>query len=186
LVHLHAARGDLQRAFLFDPNSYFARKNPVALVRAFRLAFSAGIAMFLLLRIYGTLSDGVDRARLCHEIGAGRRIVVMEGTPDRIESLSVEASFDCLVSLHRVEAFGRNIAEPIWLQIPVLAAEYSGPEDFLEPGEALAFGLQKIEPGKYPLKKASRGQSPPSPTWQNRMQQVRNPLCRSAAGTNAL
>jgi glycosyltransferase involved in cell wall biosynthesis len=136
----------------FDPKSYMARKNPIALVRAFHLAFprnDRGVA--LLLRVNGTIPKGPDRAALLHEIATDPRIVVREATLDRAAALAVTAACDCLVSPHRSEGFGRNIAEAILLKVPVLATAFSGCEDFLAPAEAVAFNLLKVRAGQYPF-----------------------------------
>jgi glycosyltransferase involved in cell wall biosynthesis len=136
----------------FDPNSYLARKNPTALVRGFQLAFPRKVRdVALLLRVNGVLPEGPDRCALFHEIGTDQRIVVMEGTLDRVDAISLTASCDCLVSPHRAEGFGRNIAEAILLGVPVLATAFSGCEDFLAPGEGLAFNLQEVSAGQYPF-----------------------------------
>jgi glycosyltransferase involved in cell wall biosynthesis len=136
----------------FDPNSYMARKNPIALVRAFRLAFPChdeGSA--LLLRVNGKLSESPARRALLCEIGADHRITVVESTLDRTDVLTLTASCDCLVSPHRAEGFGRNIAEAILLNVPVLATGFSGCSDYLEPNEGLAFRLKEVEADEYPF-----------------------------------
>jgi glycosyltransferase involved in cell wall biosynthesis len=129
-----------------------ARKNPIALVRAFRLAFpSQDEGSALLLRVNGKLPECPARCALLREIGADHRITVVEGTLDRAEALTLTASCDCLVSPHRAEGFGRNIAEAILLNVPVLATESSGCSDYLEPDEGLAFRLKEVEADEYPF-----------------------------------
>jgi glycosyltransferase involved in cell wall biosynthesis len=146
----------ISSAFVFmyplDPNSYLARKNPIALVRAFHSAFTVDDReVALVLRVNGTIPEGPDRRALFREIGTDERIVVMEGGVDRTVAFSLTASCDCLVSPHRAEGFGRNIAEAILLRVPVLATAYSGCEDFLESDEGLAFELREVRPGEYPF-----------------------------------
>jgi glycosyltransferase involved in cell wall biosynthesis len=145
-------KGAFVFTYPFDPNSYLARKNPIALVRAFRVAFPAeDRKVALLLRVNGVIPSGPDRSALLQVIGDDQRIVIMEGTLDRADSLGITASSDCLVSPHRAEGFGRNIAEAILLGVPVLATAYSGCEDFLAPDEGLAFRLQDVVAGQYPF-----------------------------------
>jgi glycosyltransferase involved in cell wall biosynthesis len=151
-AHVKISKDAFVFTYPFDPNSCLARKNPIALVRAFRLAFPRKDRMVaLLLRINGELAGGPDRSALLREIGTDKRIVVMEGTLDRIDALCLTASCDCLVSPHRAEGFGRNIAEAILLKVPVLATAFSGCNDFLAPEEGLAFNLQEVRPGQYPF-----------------------------------
>src|SRR5262249_51641364 len=138
--------------FPFDPNSYMARKNPIAVVRAFHLAFAyddRGVA--LLLRANGMIPEGEERTALLDEVGDDERIAVMEQALDRIDALALTASCDCLISPHRAEGFGRNIAEAILLRVPVLATAFSGCTDFLTPDEHLAFDLREVQTGQYPF-----------------------------------
>lgn len=145
-------KGAFVFTYPFDPNSYLSRKNPIALVRAFHLAFPREDRdAALLLRVNGTLPEGSDRSSLLNEIGTDRRIVIMEGTLGRMDSLAVTASCDCLVSPHRAEGYGRNIAEAILLGVPVLATGFSGCEDFLAPDERIAFDPQEVVAGQYPF-----------------------------------
>ena len=138
--------------YAFDPNSYLKRKNPVALVHAFRSAFpSSEHGVALLLRANGRIPDRRQRHALFQAIGSDRRITVAEQTLERTEALALTASCHCLVSPHRAEGFGRNIAEAILLQVPVLATAYSGCMDFLEPEERLSFVPTKVGLGDYPF-----------------------------------
>ena len=146
------SKGAFVFTYPFDPNSYLDRKNPVALVRAFHMAFlRKDRDVALLLRVNGVLQEGSGRRKLLREIGSDQRIVVMEGTLDRSGALSLTASSDCLVSPHRAEGFGRNIAEAILLGVPVLATAFSGCNDFLAPEEGLTFNLQGVGLGQYPF-----------------------------------
>lgn len=135
----------------FDPQSYLARKNPVALVRAFRMAFPTDNDVTLLLRVNGTLAEGPDRTILLHAIDGDDRIVVLEETLERSEALALTASCHCLVSPHRAEGFGRNIVEAIVLRVPVLATGFSGCMDYLVPDETFAFELRQVATGEYPF-----------------------------------
>ena len=126
----------------FDVNSHLARKNPLGLVRAFRLAFPpADVHVALLLRVNGNPDCHPGWAAVTTECAADRRITILAGTLDRQAALGVVAASDCLVSPHRAEGFGRNIAEAILLGIPVLATAFSGCTDFLAPEEGLPFVL---------------------------------------------
>ena len=57
--------------FPFDPNSFIARKNPVAAIRAFRLAFPVGDrSVELVLRVNGRPNNFADGARFERPRGA--------------------------------------------------------------------------------------------------------------------
>ncbi len=149
---LRERRGDRFRfVFPFDRNSALARKNPWAAVAAFREAFPPDDrSVELLLRINGERGNDDDVARLRREAAADPRIVVQEGTLPRVEALALLASSDCLVSPHRAEGFGRNIAEAILLDVPVLATGFGGCADFLNGAEAIAWQPVGVRPGEYP------------------------------------
>jgi glycosyltransferase involved in cell wall biosynthesis len=166
--------------YAFDPNSYMKRKNPVALARAFRAAFlpdDQGVA--LLLRANGKLQRGPDRRALRQAIGTDRRITLMEATLERTEALALLASCDCLVSPHRAEGFGRNIAEAILLQKPVLATAFSGCLDFLQPSERLSFAPRKVGPGEYPFAEGLEWADPDITDMAAKLQLVRKRMRRS-------
>ena len=60
-------KGAFVFTYPFDPNSYLDRKNPVALVRAFHLAFlRKDREVALLLRVNGALPEGPGRVH-CSE-----------------------------------------------------------------------------------------------------------------------
>lgn len=131
----------------FDPNSFLARKNPEGAVRAFRRAFpekaSDADRVRLILRVNGkTGLPGWER--VVAEIGSDRRIIVLEGTMDRPRAVALMAGCDCLVSLHRSEGFGRNIAEAKLLGLKVVATGYSGCVDFLKREERVAYTMVPV------------------------------------------
>jgi glycosyltransferase involved in cell wall biosynthesis len=140
-------------AFPFDPNSFLARKNPMAVVRAFCLAFpdQADRSVGLLLRVNGILPSDSEGEALRRAIQADPRVIVQEGTRTRAEALGILGCCNCLVSLHRSEGFGRNIAEAILLGVPVIATGYSGCADFLRPPESVRWTLQNVQSGDYPF-----------------------------------
>ncbi len=136
----------------FDPNSHLSRKNPLALVRAFRKAFNKkNNAVALLLRINGDPRGHPGWKELEDAASADSRIHIWSETLDRPDALGILASCDCLVSPHRAEGFGRNIAEAILLGLPVLATGFSGNVDFMESEELIAWTPRKLAPGEYPF-----------------------------------
>lgn len=137
----------------FDPNSFLARKNPSAAVRAFRLGFPEGAAgsgdVRLVLRVNGK-TGGPGWEDVTEAIGGDARIIIIDGTMDRARALALMAACDCLVSPHRAEGFGRNIAEAKLLGLRVIATGYSGCVDFLEPEECVRFSMVPVGDG-YPF-----------------------------------
>jgi glycosyltransferase involved in cell wall biosynthesis len=167
----------------FDINSYLARKNPLGLIRAFRLAFQPkDKQVALLLRVNGNPDAQPKWADVVAECAADRRISVLAGTLDRHAALGVIAASDCLVSPHRAEGFGRNIAEAILLGVPVLATAFSGCMDFLVPEEGLPFEPTPLRDGDYPFGEGLWWAEPSIKEMARRMRQVR----RAREGNHAL
>lgn len=136
----------------FDPNSYLARKNPVAAIAAFKAAFLArDTTVALLLRANG--QPGQDPRWLEVESAAAidPRIRIVPGTLDRARALGLLANCDCMISPHRAEGFGRNIAEAVALGVPVIATGFSGCLDFLEDGELVRWRPRPIVRDDYPF-----------------------------------
>lgn len=148
----HGLRDDCWIAIVpFDPNSFMTRKNPAAAVRAFRRAFPSDDAVCLIIRVNGNPAPTPEWQELLREIGQDRRIRVLDDTWDRAEALSLLAACDALISLHRAEGFGRNIAEAIALGVPVVATEFAGPADFLRASEAVRHEPVALTDNDYPF-----------------------------------
>lgn len=116
---------------VFDYNSTTARKNPQAVVRAYRHAFEAGSGASLVIKsINGDRAPG-DRAQLA-ELTAGRPdIHLLEHYMPAEDVDRLLAGADCVVSLHRAEGFGIPLARALRSGIPVLATGYGGNLDYM-------------------------------------------------------
>ena len=139
--------------YSFDGHSSFSRKNPEAAIKAFRLAFPRGdeAASLILkgLRVNGyPLWDNLESLA-----AEDSRIILMSASMPRGALLDLYRTFDCFISLHRSEGFGRNIAECMLLGKPVIATNYSGNTDFtFESTAALVSAtLIPVEDGEYPF-----------------------------------
>lgn len=117
--------------FSFDGLSSLARKNPAAVVTAFRQAFPANErGVGLVLKGIRAPIASPQWAELLAAIGDDDRIVSIDRSLSRGQLLDLYRSIDAYVSLHRSEGFGRNIAEAMLLGKPVIVTAHSGNMDF--------------------------------------------------------
>ncbi len=165
----------------FDPNSFTARKNPIAAIRAFRRAFPlANRTVELKFRVNGKPRKTVEWRALVAARRGDTRISFVAGTVDRAKALAMLNEADCLLSPHRAEGFGRNIAEAIALGVPVLATGYSGPADFLHSHEKIRFSMRVVAAGEYPFADGLSWADPIVYDLSQRMKRVRNGAPRFA------
>jgi glycosyltransferase involved in cell wall biosynthesis len=143
-----------QFIFTFDAASYLARKNPVAAVRAFRLAFPGGDEKVqLLLKTMNVPAQDPLWNELIAQAEMDRRIAIMSRRLRRDEVLGLNSVCDAFVSLHRAEGFGFSLAEAMLLGKPVIATDYSGSRNFAREGTACVvnYTLVPVPEGAYPF-----------------------------------
>lgn len=139
----------------FDYASYPARKNPDGAIRAFVDAFPAGNrdGPWLIVKSHGAPpNDSVaDRVR---EACAGHphvRLIYDVLSPKDMAML--QDACDCIVSLHRSEGFGFNIAECMLAGKAAIATAYSGNLDFMNGSNSypVSYRLVDVREGEYPM-----------------------------------
>lgn len=130
--------------YMFDFDSVLERKNPMALIRAFKAAFGDDPNVCLVLKTLGRPPHDYA-ARQVFEAGRQSNIRFISGTLSRSESLDLMATLDVYVSLHRYEGFGLTCAEAMALGKPVIATDYSGNQDFMDADCALMVPA-KVQP----------------------------------------
>lgn len=144
--------------FTFDMASTLERKNPLGLIRAFRMAFRSDEPVDLVVKVSRGESDPAAFVRLTAEASSAGVILLNETLP-REELLALFAACDCYVSLHRAEGFGLGMAEAMLLGKPVIASGYSGNLDFTTPETAYL-----VRCGRTVLDSAT-GPYPAGGTW---------------------
>jgi glycosyltransferase involved in cell wall biosynthesis len=139
--------------FTFDFGSFMARKNPMAVVEAFRAAFPVGDERVALLLKSTNGDRNRDGPRALRAVIAGdTRITLMDRFLSRDEIFGLESVADAYVSLHRSEGFGLGLAESMSLGKPVIGTAYSGNMEFMHGGNSCLVGyrLVDVKPGEYP------------------------------------
>jgi glycosyltransferase involved in cell wall biosynthesis len=114
----------------FDARSGFARKNPIAAVRAFRRANTAGQAV-LVCKAMGAEGAPELMAQLHDEIGEGEDARLVTDWLTSAQMAGLVSAADVVLSLHRSEGFGLVLAHAMAAGKPVVATGWSGNMDFM-------------------------------------------------------
>jgi glycosyltransferase involved in cell wall biosynthesis/2-polyprenyl-3-methyl-5-hydroxy-6-metoxy-1,4-benzoquinol methylase len=138
------ARGKFVFLFMFDFHSFTERKNPPAVVRAFKKAFSRRDDALLVLKCSHAESAPAELAHL-KRMAENANIRFLDAVLDRSEVDALMSRCDCYVSLHRSEGFGLTLAEAMNLGKPVIGTAYSGNMDFMTPANSYLVRYKLIE-----------------------------------------
>ncbi len=142
--------------FAYDLNSYQPRKNPMAVIRAFRTAFSgaSGRDVGLVIKTHS-----IERNRNAFEEIKGHlegveNLYLIDRRLSRKDVYSLMHSVDSYVSLHRSEGFGLTVAESMYLGKPVISTDWSATAEFLDAsnGCPVRYSLNELDRnhGPYP------------------------------------
>lgn len=145
-------QGDVVFVSSFDLASDASRKNPAGTVAAFRaMRASADAATArrarLVLKVNNPKGDRFQAGRLaelhalCSDDPAIR--IIAESLP-YTDVLSLYASADVFVSLHRAEGLGLGLLESMMLGTPVIATRYSGNLDFMTDADSKLVGYKLV------------------------------------------
>ena len=117
--------------FLYDLNSYSARKNPAAALEAFRRSGLAERGAGLVIKVHNVAGTEADYEKLRASAAALPGTTLIARTLSRTEIYELESSCDCFVSLHRSEGYGLAVAESMYLGKPVISTDWSATAEFL-------------------------------------------------------
>jgi glycosyltransferase involved in cell wall biosynthesis len=147
---------------LFDLNSYAARKNPRAVIEAFRLSRLAGQGAALVIKVQNVTGNEADFAALQTSVADLPGTVLLTETLSRTDIYALEAACDCFVSLHRSEGFGLAVAECMLLGKPVISTDWSATAEFVTPenGCPVRTRLVTLEQSHGPYAKGSTWADP--------------------------
>jgi len=134
--------------FVYDLNSYQERKNPQAVIRAFKEAFLGTD----LARDVGLVIKTQSADRNPEEFASMKRLLegipvfrVLDRTLDREDVYGLIGACDAYVSLHRSEGFGLTLAESMRLGKPVVATDWSATAEFVTRDNACPVPYELVE-----------------------------------------
>ncbi len=128
---------------MFDMGSVAERKNPLAAVRAFKLACSNRNDVCLVVKVRRPAHDLSAWNQICAEM-QGLNHLVIDRRLSGEEVWELLSACDALISLHRSEGFGLIPAEAMALGKPVIATGYSGNMDFMTPDNSFPVNYQLV------------------------------------------
>jgi glycosyltransferase involved in cell wall biosynthesis len=130
--------------FTFDFASILERKNPVGLIKAFKMAFGDRDDVMLLLKVAHS-EIYLSEVDLLKTAACAKNIRIFDRLLQRPEMNALLSVSDCFVSLHRSEGFGIPIAEAMLLEKPVIVTAYSANMDFTTPANSFLVKYKLIE-----------------------------------------
>jgi hypothetical protein len=139
--------------FSFDYDSVFRRKNPLAVVAAFRQAFADRFTdrpeVVLYIKTTNAERHGAEDEELRAAAAGRSNIVIRDGYVSSDDYFSMLDSCDCYVSLHRSEGFGLTVAEAMALGKPVISTAYSSTLEFANESNSFLVPAQLTEVGEH-------------------------------------
>jgi glycosyltransferase involved in cell wall biosynthesis/lipopolysaccharide biosynthesis glycosyltransferase len=142
--------------FSFDYLSVFERKNPLAVVEAFRQAFGSRKDVTLVLKSINA-NRAVEQETALKRAVADLNVRCISAGLERPAMLRLLATCDCFISLHRSEGFGLGLAQAMALGKPVIGTGYSGNMDFMNESNSflVRYELTELEHDYGPYEKGN-------------------------------
>ncbi|MHB1340370.1 MAG: glycosyltransferase family 4 protein [Coriobacteriia bacterium] len=133
---------------VFDLHSDIMRKNPLAVVEAFRRAFPNPENEYLVVKMSASASARAqypNELALIHSVAAETpHLILIDELLPYEDVLALHASCDVLVSLHRSEGLGLNLMEAMTYGKPVICTAWSGNMDFSTEDNSCLVGYELI------------------------------------------
>jgi len=130
--------------FNFDYFSTVERKNPLAVIHAFRKAFDPSEDACLVLKSINSRHDAGNRDML-KQAGQGLNIIFLDEHFNQPQMASLFSSADAYISLHRSEGLGLGMAQAMALGKPVIATGYSGNLEYMNRENSLLVDYQLVD-----------------------------------------
>lgn len=130
--------------FIYNVLSNFERKNPCAVIRAFRTAFGDNSYARLIIKYISGEKWPESVRRMKAAAGNAPNIELIGDVLDEDSMNELYDRADVVLSLHRAEGLGLVIAEAMLKAIPVVATNFSGSTDFLTTETGIPVGYDLI------------------------------------------
>ena len=130
--------------FVFDFHSHLQRKNPLAVIDAFKAAFAPDDPARLVLKCVNAEADPAGFASL-RERAQGHPVSVVAGYWTGEEVRDLMAACDAYVSLHRSEGTGLTISDAMAQARPVITTGWSGNMDFMTVSNSFPVRYELVE-----------------------------------------
>jgi len=168
--------------FTFDFYSTVHRKNPGAVIDAFREAFTPKDRAVLVLKSINA-SQHIAAREALGEQAKGIRVLFLDDHVSSTEMNALFAAADCYVSLHRSEGLGLGMAHAMYLGKPVIGTGYSGNLEFMNSGNSFLvdYEMTELEEDSGPYEKGTRWADPKIQHGAALMQWVYNNRIESEA-----
>ncbi|SON53692.1 Hyaluronan synthase [Hartmannibacter diazotrophicus] len=138
---------------VFDVSSVMERKNPYAAIDAFKAAFADDPSVVLVLK-YHSQHAAPEKIEAMRAAATAPNILIIDSVLSAEENAALKLVVDCIVSPHRSEGFGFNVAEAMLVGKPVICTNYSSTLDFTSPDNAFLIDCKMVEvdltEGPYP------------------------------------
>ena len=132
---------------MFDYASALRRKNPLAVIDAFRRSFAPGDGASLVVKCINHTQHREAHRALMAAVAGHPDICVIDRYVSPEDKDAMVASCDCYVSLHRAEGFGLPLAEAMFLGKPTIATAYSGNLEFQNEENSYLVGFRLVPIG---------------------------------------
>jgi len=130
--------------FSFDFASIFERKNPLAIIDAFKTKFTENDNVSLIIKCINS-EKFLEQFEKLKKNADWKNIKIITDNLEKKEYYKLIASCDCYISLHSAEGFGLTMQEAMFAGKPVIATGYSGNTEFMNLNNSLLVKYEIIE-----------------------------------------
>ncbi|MGZ7040020.1 MAG: glycosyltransferase family 4 protein, partial [Thermoanaerobaculia bacterium] len=144
--------------FCFDFESVSERKNPLAVINAFKRAFPNPGEASLYIKTVNGHRRVTELERLRAAASPRSDIVFADGYRSAEEQTAIMSACDVYVSLHRSEGFGLTLAEAMALGKPVIGTAYSSTAEFMTSSNSYLVPVEMVAIGERNAPYPANGQ----------------------------